>query len=119
MMGDMEAECIANTDNSMTYKEKADYQKEVLGFVSLLTGEQKDRPVLYIKAIYPAKRKADGKVFGHNITAQSIGSGITTRYTIFNRVFDKDPLEAGDVINCLGWERSGAYFNMTNYVRLV
>ena len=119
MMNDMEAECIANTDSDMTYKEKADYQKEVLGFVSLLTGEQKDRPVLYIKAIYPAKRKADGKVFGHNITAQSIGSGITTRYTIFNRVFDKDPLEAGDVINCLGWERSGAYFNMTNYIRLV
>ena len=119
MMDDMEAECIANTDNAMTYKEKADYQKEVLGFVSLLTGEQKDRPVLYIKAIYPAKRKADGKVFGHNITAQSIGSGVTTRYTIFNRVFDKEPLEAGDVIHCLGWSRSGIYFNMDSYVRLV
>ncbi len=119
MMDDMEAECIANTDNAMTYKEKADYQKEVLGFVSLLTGEQKDRAVLYVKAIYPAKRKADGKVFGHNITAQSIGSGITTRYTIFNRVFDKEPLEAGDVIHCLGWSRSGIYFNMDNYVRLV
>ena len=119
MMDDMEAECKANTDNAMTYKEKADYQKEVLGFVSLLTGEQKDRPVLYIKAIYPAKRKADGKVFGHNITAQSIGSGVTTRYTIFNRVFDKEPLEAGDVIHCLGWSRSGIYFNMDNYVRLV
>lgn len=119
MMDDMEAECIANTSNDLTYKEKADYQKEVLGFVSLLTGEKKDRPILYIKSIFPAKRKADGKVFGRNIIAQSIGSGITTRYTIFNRVFDKDPVEAGDVIHCLAYSKNGIYFNMDNYVRLV
>lgn len=119
MMDDMEAECIANTSNDITYKEKADYHKEVLGFVSLLTGDKKDRPILYVKSVYPAKRKADGKVFGRNIVAQSIGSGITTRYTIFNRVFDKDPVEAGDVIHCLAYSRNGQYFNMDNYVRLV
>ena len=119
MMDDFEKECIANTDIEYTYKEKADYQKGVLGFVSLLTGEEKDRPLLYVKSVFPAKRKADGKVFGHNIVAQSIGSGITSRYTIFNRVFDKEPLETGDVINCLAYSKKGVYYNMDNYARLV
>jgi len=118
MMDDIEAECLANTDMEFTFKEKADYQKEVLGFVSLMTGKQSDRPILYVKGVYPVKRKKDGVMFGRNIIAQSIGSGITTRYTIFNRVFEKEPLEPGDVIRCLGYERNGKYFDMTRYSRL-
>ena len=119
MMDDFEKECLANTDIEYTFKEKADYQKGVLGFVSLMTGESRDRPVLYVKGVFPAKRKADGVLFGHNIIAQSVGSGITTRYTIFNRVFDKEPLETGDVVHCLAYSRKGQYYNMDNYVRLV
>jgi DNA polymerase-3 subunit alpha len=118
LMDEVEAECINNTDLAYTYKQRADFQKEVLGFVSLLTGEQADRPILYIKGVYPAKRKSDGQLFGHNIIAQSIGSGITTRYTIFNRTFDKDPVETGDIIKCTGYERNGIYYNMTAYLRL-
>ena len=119
LMDDFERECLANTDIEYTFKQKADYQKEVLGFVSLLTGEARDRPLLYVKGVFPAKRKADGVIFGHNIVAQSVGSGITTRYTIFNRVFDKEPLETGDVVHCLAYSRKGQYYNMDNYVRLV
>lgn len=118
LMDDFEKECLANTDIEYTFKQKADYQKEVLGFVSLMTGESRDRPILYIKGVYPAKRKADGVLFGHNIIAQSVGSGITTRFTVFNRLFEKDPVETGDVIHCLAYSRKGQYFNMDNYVRL-
>lgn len=118
MMDDFEKECLASTNWHITFKERADFQKEVLGFVSLMTGKPADRPVLYVKAVYPAKRNADGFVFGHNIIGQSVGSGKTTRYTIFNNVFDKDPIEKGDVIHCLDYTRKGKYFNMNNYTRL-
>lgn len=119
MMDDFEKECLASTNWHPTFKERADFQKEVLGFVSLMTGKQSDRPVLYVKGVYPVKRKKDGVMFGRNIIAQSIGSGITTRYTIFNSLFEKEPLEAGDVIHCHGYRRKGIYFDMTSYSRLL
>ena len=72
-----------------------------------------------MKGVYPVRRKKDGVMFGRNIVAQSLGSGITTRYTIFNRVFEKEPLEPGDVIRCLGYERNGQYYDMTSYVRMI
>ena len=63
-----------------------------------VTGREEDRPKLYVKSVYPVKRKKDNKQFGVAITTRSLGSGIESRFTIFMNVYNQDPVEAGDFV---------------------
>jgi DNA polymerase-3 subunit alpha len=101
------------------YKNKMATQKEYLGFVLLLTGKEEDRPKLYVKKIFPAKRKKDGKQFGYNIIAQSIGSGKETTYTVFNQLYNSTPINEGDIIECFKYEQNGKYFTIKNYQQIL
>ena len=94
---------------------KVHYFNEAMGYSGYVTGREEDRPLLYVKETYPLKRKKDGKQFGYSIITQSIGSGIETRFTVFNRVYDKEPVDKGDVITCIGYTKEGPYFTMTGY----
>lgn len=97
-------------------RSKAITHNEYLGFVSMTTGEEQDRPRLFVKKIYPAARKSDGHRFGYNVTAQSIGSGKTSVYTILNPLFKKEPVEENDIIRCFDWRRGNkGYFKILNY----
>jgi len=88
---------------------------DIMGYTGYVSGKEEDRRKLYIKDIYPLKRKRDGAQFGYSIITQSIGSGVESRFTVFNRVFNNDPIKKDDVILCTGYERDGAYFTMTGY----
>ena len=89
---------------------------EAMGYAGYISGSDEDRAKLYIRKVFPVKRKKDGKQFGYSILTQSIGSGKESRFTIFNPVFDADPIKEGDVILCKGWRRdNGGYFTMTAY----
>lgn len=92
---------------------------EIMGQVGYISGKEEDRPKLYIKEIYPLKRKSDGKQFGYSILTQSIGSGVESRFTVFNRLFREHPIQKGDVIYCKRYERDGQYFTMTDYRKIV
>lgn len=121
---DLNIEKILNTyeDNirslnleDMDFKNKIVTQKEYLGFVSLTTGKEEDRPKLYVKDVIPLVRKKDKAQFGYSVIAQSVGSGIETRYTVFNRVFKEDPIQKDDIIRCTRYERDGQYFRLCSY----
>ena len=88
---------------------------DIMGYSGYISGKEEDRRKLYIKEIYPLKRKRDGVQFGYSIITQSIGSGVESRFTVFNRVFKNDPIKKDDVILCSGYERDGAYFTLTGY----
>lgn len=100
------------------FKNKIADQQEYLGFVYMVTGKQEDRPKLYVKEIYPLCRKKDKKQFGYSIIARSIGSGIETRYTVFNKVYDKDPVIANDIIRCKDYKQEGIYFTLLAYEKI-
>lgn len=99
--------------------EKIKNYYDVMGYNGYITGRDEDRSILFIKDIIPVKRRSDGKQFGYSILTQSIGSGIESRFTVFNEVFKRDPIEKGDVIRCYAWghDRKG-YFNMKRYKKL-
>lgn len=65
--------------------------------------------------IKPLHRKSDGKHFGYSIFTKSIGSGKESRFTVFNRIYDKDPIKEGDIILCKAYDRDGQYFRLTSY----
>ena len=104
---------IGLPDFSVVYKAKK--FAEVMGYNGYASGLDSDRPKLYVREIFPVCRKKDGKQFGYNILTSSLGSGIESKFTIMNRVYDKDPVQKGDVIYAKSYDRDGQYFTLTSY----
>lgn len=92
---------------------------DAMGYAGYVSGKQEDRPKLYILDVFPVCRKKDGKQFGYSVLTKSIGSGKEARFTAFNTVFNKDPIQKGDVIVCKGFERDGIYYTLTKYEHLL
>ncbi len=97
------------------YKYKIGTQNDYLGFIHLRTNKEEDRPKLYVREIYPAKRKKDGKLFGYNILTKSIGSGKESTLTVFCKQYDYKPIVKGDIIYCKKYTVNGKYFNLESY----
>lgn len=101
--------------NDLSFVIRARNYADIMGYVGYTTGREEDRKILYVKDVYPVKRKKDGKQFGYSILTQSIGSGIEGRFTVFNGLYNKEPINKNDIISCNSFQREGAYFTMTGY----
>lgn len=88
---------------------------EVMGYAGYSSGDEADRNKLYIKDVFPVKRRADGVIFAYNVLTQSLGSGIESSMTVFKTRYERDPIKVGEVIACKRWERDGKYFRMLEY----
>ena len=89
---------------------------EIMGQNGYISGKEEDRPKLFIKEVYPLKRKSDGRQFGYSILTQSIGSGIESRFTVFNPVYELDPIKKDDLVYAMSWDREkGKYFTLKSY----
>ena len=91
---------------------------EATGTFGYYTGLDEDRPKLFVKEVYPVCRKSDNKQFGYSIITQSLGSGKESRFTVFNRVFNKDPIQKNDLILCKHYEKDGPYFQLDSYTHI-
>lgn len=115
LMSDMERAVLSRhiPDYGVQYKLRC--QKEYLGHVSA-TGKDADRSLLMVNEVYPLKRKSDGVRFGYSVVTTSVGSGKSSRFTIFNRVWNKcGEIRKDELIRCLGYSRDGQWFQMTDY----
>lgn len=92
---------------------------DVMGYIGYVSGKDEDRRKLYVTDAKPLYRKKDGKQFGYSIFTKSIGSGKESRFTVYNRVFDRDPIKTGDIIYCRGYEKDGQYFTLTAYSKVI
>lgn len=92
--------------------------EEVMGYAGYVSGKEEDRPKLYVLDVYVLVRKKDKKQFGFSVVTKSIGSGIESRFTVLNRVYDKEPVKKGDIIYCKNYEIDGQYFRMTSYAKM-
>ncbi len=91
---------------------------DVMGYMGYVSGEEKDRRKLLINDIRPLKRKKDGKQFGYSFFTTSVGSGISSRFTVFNRVFNMMPVKKNDIIYCEQFSRDNGYFTMNYYTKI-
>lgn len=92
---------------------------DVMGYIGYVSGKDEDRPKLYVTEVKPLHRKSDNKKFGYSIFTKSIGSGKESRFTVFSRVYDNDPIKEGDIIYCQRYERDGQYFKLTAYSKVM
>lgn len=88
---------------------------DIMGYIGYVSGKEEDRRKLYVKDVHPLKRKKDGAQFGYSIITQSIGSGVESRFTVFNRIYLKDPIRKDDLIYCKDFIRDGTYYTLTSY----
>ena len=91
---------------------------DVMGYVGYVSNKPEDRPKLYVLETYPLVRHKDNKQFGYSVVTKSIGSGIESRFTVVNSLYDANPIHKGDIIFCRGYTKNGAYFRMTGYDKI-
>lgn len=91
---------------------------DVMGYIGYVSGKDSDRRKLYVTKIMPVSRKSDRKQFGYGVFTKSIGSGVESRFTVFNSVYNREPIKEGDIIYCKDYVREGKYFKMTAYERV-
>ena len=91
---------------------------DIMGYVGYISNKEEDRRKLYVMDIFPVVRRGDGKQFGYSILTKSIGSGKEARFTIFNNVYEKDPIKKGDIIYCASFEVDGQYFKLCKYSKI-
>lgn len=91
---------------------------DAMGYIGYVSNREEDRRKLYIMDVFPVKRRSDGKQFGYSIITKSIGSGKESRFTVFNKIYNREPIRKGDIIFCRGFERDGKYFRLTAYEKV-
>lgn len=89
--------------------------KDAMGYAGYVSGKAEDRRKLYILGVYPVCRLKDQKQFGYSVITKSIGSGKESRFTVFNKQYNQQPIKENDIIYCSQYERNGAYFNLIGY----
>ena len=88
---------------------------EAMGYAGYVSGKEEDRRKLYVQDVFAVKRKKDGKQFGYNILTKSIGSGKEARFTVYNKIYNNDPIQKGDIIYCQSFMSEGPYYTLTGY----
>ena len=91
---------------------------DVMGYVGYVSGKEEDRRKLYVLDVFTLVRKKDNKQFGYSIITKSIGSGIESRFTVVNKLYDQDPIKKVDIIYCKSFEKNGQYYRLTGYNKI-
>lgn len=91
---------------------------DIMGYLGYASGKNEDRRKLYVTDVKPLFRKKDEKQFGYSVFTKSIGSGIESRFTVMNGLYNKEPVKAGDIICCKAWERDKGYYKMLDYEKI-
>lgn len=91
---------------------------EYMGYIGYTSDKEEDRPKLYVIEVYPLCRKSDGKQFGYSVITKSIGSGKESRFTVFNKVYNADPIKKNDIIYCTDYSFDGQYFTLKAYTHI-
>lgn len=92
---------------------------EAMGYPGYFTGQEQDRNKLYVKDVFPVKRRSDGEVFAYNVLTFSLGSGIESSMTIMKKAYDADPVKKDDIIVCKRWHRDKSWFRMDDYTHYI
>lgn len=118
ILKEMEA-CVKKANmEDLSLTEKVKNFEEVAGYVGYTTGKEEDRRKLFITDLKPLKRKKDGKQFGYSFYTKSIGSGVESRFTVFNSMYNLIPVSKGDIVYCKSFSREGAFFTMKEYSKI-
>lgn len=99
-------------------KDKALTQRELLGYINIVTNKKEDRPKVLVFEKRILKSKKTNKPWAVMIEAQSIGSGKKSKYTILYKNYEKEPFSEFDTLFIKKWSKKGEYFYIDQYEKI-
>lgn len=92
---------------------------DLLGYIGLATQKPEDRRKLIISDIMPMKSKTGNNIWGYRISTQSLGSGVTSRLTLYERDYRKQPVKRGDIVYAAKVQKNNrGYWELNSYQRI-
>lgn len=82
----------------ITFKEKINYQLEVLGYIDLTTNKKEDIRKLVVISTFPLRSKNSKAIWAYVLDVKSIGTGKICSLTVDKQIFEQCPLSEADVI---------------------
>ena len=99
-----------------SYKEKMDWQLDILGYIDLTTGKKEDLRKLFVLDIFPLKNKQSGAPWAYVVNTKSLATGKTARLTIPHEIYDENKISTKDIIYADDlYKNKKGYWYLTKY----
>lgn len=98
----------------VSMREKISNSVEILGYCDVRTGKEEDRRRLLITEVLPLKN--DKGLWAYRLSTKSLGSGKTARLTMYADVYNRKPINEGDIIYASElYKNKKGYWYLTTY----
>ena len=111
---DCEAEIRNARMNDLEMRVKIQNSLDILGYCDVQTGREEDRRKLLITELFPLK--TNGTLWAYRLSTKSLGSGKTARVTVKADVYNRRPINKGDIIYAAElYKNNAGYWYISNY----
>lgn len=87
---------------------------DILGYCDVRTGREVDRRRLLITEVFPLK--TNGALWAYRLATKSLGSGKTARVTVKADLYNRSPINEGDIIYAAElYKNKAGYWYISNY----
>lgn len=91
---------------------------EILGYCDIRTGRQEDRRKLLITEVIPLKN--NGTLWSYRLATKSLGSGKTARVTVKVDLYNRNPINKGDIIYAEDlYKNKAGYWYLSRYSHIL
>ena len=93
--------------------------KEYLGYIDLTTNKEEDRRKLLIESVIPLRNKDTDNIWAYALSARSIGSGKTSRLTVYSKLYNTKPIHNMGIIYATDlYKNNKGYWYLQDYTVL-
>ena len=116
--------CIRECENLIRSRKIPDIEmrvkiqncQDILGYVDVATGKEEDRRRLLITDCTPLVDKRNGNVWSYRLSTRSLGSGKTSRVSVYANLYDEAPIKKGNIIYAKSVEKNNkGYWYIYDY----
>lgn len=87
---------------------------DILGYCDIRTGKEEDRRRLLITEVFPLK--TNGALWAYRLATKSLGSGKTARVTVKADLYNRRPINEGDIIYAAElYKNKAGYWYISDY----
>lgn len=109
-----EAEIRNARMNDLEMRVKIQNSLDILGYCDVQTGREEDRRKLLITELFPLK--TNGVLWAYRLSTKSLGSGKTARVTVKADMYNRHPINKGDIVYAAElYKNNAGYWYISNY----
>lgn len=99
-----------------SWRERAEYSKEFMGYIDLTTNKKEDRRRVYVLNIFEIKNRFQGGVWKYRVDIKSVGTGRTSSVSVTPYMMRTKPFDVGSILYAAVLHQDDkGYWNMHDY----